>query len=271
MIEGSAGPTRTLFLILAATLLWGCAEVVRERDGPPSKSVDVSGVADAVPRVEPKSRYGNPDSYVVHGRRYHTLDSSRGHVERGIASWYGKKFHGRRTSSGETYNMYAMSAAHKALPLPTYVHVTNLDNRRRVLVRVNDRGPFHANRIIDLSYAAASKLGILGTGTAFVEVRAIDPSASPAKLAAPAVQIEAVGSGTLYLQVGAFAYRVNAERLSARIGTVADALTRITEIIKDGRTLYRVQVGPLIDVSQADRLAFLLANAGIEDPHIVLE
>jgi rare lipoprotein A len=137
---------------------------------------DVSDIPDAVPKVEPLSRFGNPDSYVVFGKRYRTMDSSAGYVERGVASWYGPTFHGRRTSSGERYDMYAMTAAHKTLPLPTYARVTNLKNGRSAVVRINDRGPFHAGRVIDLSYAAASKLGVVDKGTARVEVRAIDPA-----------------------------------------------------------------------------------------------
>jgi rare lipoprotein A (peptidoglycan hydrolase) len=132
----------------------------------------------AIPRAETKSRYGNPESYVVFGQRYEVLDSSRGYVQEGIASWYGEPFHGRRTSNGEVYDMHALTAAHKSLPLPTYVLVTNLDNGRQVILRVNDRGPFHGDRIIDVSFAAAERLGIVGPGTARVEVRALDPPAS---------------------------------------------------------------------------------------------
>ncbi|NIA01422.1 MAG: septal ring lytic transglycosylase RlpA family protein, partial [Planctomycetia bacterium] len=145
------------------------------QDSAPYRAIDVSAVKDAIPRVEPKSRYGNPASYVVLGKRYTTLASSKGYKKRGIASWYGTKFHGHRTSSGESYDMYEMSAAHKTLPLPTYARVSNLRNGRSVIVKINDRGPFHENRVIDLSYAAASRLGILGKGTGLVEVEAIDP------------------------------------------------------------------------------------------------
>lgn len=135
----------------------------------------IARIPDAVPKVEPLAKSGNPESYVVFGRRYYTQKSARGHVERGLASWYGRPFHGRKTSSGETYDMYAMSAAHKTLPLPTYARVTNLENGRRVVVRINDRGPFHDGRVIDLSYTAAVKLGMKRQGTARVEVQAIDP------------------------------------------------------------------------------------------------
>lgn len=147
------------------------------RDRPPSDPppVDLDAIPDAEPRQEPRARSGNPREYEVMGRRYRTLQRSTGYDEEGVASWYGEEFHGRPTSSGEPYDMYAMSAAHRTLPLPTYVEVTNLDNGRRVVVRVNDRGPFHDDRLIDLSYAAAYRLRMIGTGTARVRVRAVGP------------------------------------------------------------------------------------------------
>jgi rare lipoprotein A len=136
-------------------------------------------VPDAVPRIEPRSRYGNPPFYDQFGKRYYVLSSSLGYWERGVASWYGPGFHKERTSTGEQYDMYGMTAAHKTLPLPAYVRVTNLQNGRSVVVRVNDRGPFVGNRIIDLSYTAAAKLDMLRNGTAMVEIRSIDPSVAP--------------------------------------------------------------------------------------------
>ena len=158
---------RNVFIIALALAFAGCGGVSTKsasQDAAPARKVDVSKIPNAVPRHEPKSRYGNPASYVVFGKRYHVMNSSQGFVERGIASCYGTKFHGRRTSSGETYDMYAMTAAHKNLPLPTYVQVTNLKNGKSVVVKVNDRGPFHENRIIDLSYVAAIKLDIVRNG-----------------------------------------------------------------------------------------------------------
>jgi len=187
-----------LAAVLVAALFAGCSTQV-ERDGPPPDPARASEAPAVVPKAEPRSRYGNPASYEVLGRRYYTLTSSEGFVERGVASWYGKKFHGRRTSSGEPYDMYKMTAAHKRLPLPTYVEVTNLDNGRKAIVKVNDRGPFHGNRIIDLSYAAALKLGIADAGTGFVEVRALTPGGdtgaprlarAPAAATAPGAQVE---------------------------------------------------------------------------------
>jgi len=144
-------------------------------DGPPPRDVDVSNLPDAVPKVELIRKAGNKSPYTVFGKTYQVLSSNKDYRERGVASWYGNKFHGQKTSNGETYDMYAMTAAHKSLSIPSYVKVTNLDNGRTVIVRVNDRGPFHGGRIIDLSYAAAKKLGYSAKGVANVEVVAIDP------------------------------------------------------------------------------------------------
>lgn len=168
-------PMRLLSLVPLLTLfLTGCAS--RGDQSGDEIPPHIARIPDAVPKVEPLSRSGNPESYVVLGKRYYTQRDRRGHVERGFASWYGKPFHGRQTSSGETYDMHAMSAAHKTLPLPTYARVTNLENGRSIVVRINDRGPFKDERIIDLSHTAAVKLGVVRTGTARVEVRAIEPS-----------------------------------------------------------------------------------------------
>jgi rare lipoprotein A len=169
----------TLFVIL---LLTGCGTLPDRdnfspgNDGPPLNTIDISAVSDAEPRLEPRSQYGNPESYVIRGKRYHVKASSTDFKQHGIASWYGTKFHGRKTSSGEPYDMFTMTAAHKTLPLPTWVEVINNDNQKRIVVKVNDRGPFISGRIIDLSYAAAVKLGVFATGTANVTISAIDPA-----------------------------------------------------------------------------------------------
>ncbi len=146
----------------------------------------LDSIPEVIPRIEPRARSGNPPFYDVFGKRYYVLSSSVGYRERGVASWYGPGFHNVRTSIGEPYDMYGMTAAHKTLPLPAYVRVTNLQNGRSVVVRVNDRGPFVGNRIIDLSYSAAAKLDMLRNGTAMVEVRTIDPSAPPPVITASA-------------------------------------------------------------------------------------
>ncbi|MGK0168493.1 MAG: rare lipoprotein A, partial [Gammaproteobacteria bacterium] len=183
------------FVCVAMAVLSGCGgqeSVYEGGDGPDGDGVPQT--EDAVPRVEAHSKYGNPASYVVLGKRYSTLASSDGFVQRGIASWYGSKFHGRRTSSGETYDMYAMSAAHKALPLPTYARVTHLGTGASIIVKINDRGPFHDNRVLDLSYAAALRLGIVRAGTGPVEIRAITPDSAPNTVTSTAQGTSAVSS-----------------------------------------------------------------------------
>lgn len=160
---------------IASSLLAGCGSSPTRRDGAPARRLDPDKIADAVPRKDPITRAGNKNPYTVLGKTYHILPSSKGYTARGVASWYGTKFHGQSTANGERYDLYEMTAAHCTLPIPTYVLVTNLENGRQCIVRVNDRGPFVSDRLIDLSYAAATKLGYVDKGTARVEVRAIDP------------------------------------------------------------------------------------------------
>ena len=234
-------------------------------DSAPDRQIDINKI--------PKSRYGNPKSYVVFNKRYYVMDSSKGYVEKGIASWYGTKFHGKRTSNGETYDMYAMTAAHKNLPLPTYVKVTNLNNGRQVIVKVNDRGPFHENRIIDLSYAAALKLDIVRSGTGLVEVRAIDPDQSiPSDYGAPAQVIPVSNDNSgFYIQVGSFSELGNAETLRQRLGPLGEHLVKISQVVVTGNTLYRVRIGPLTDIDLADSIVSRLANYGVLEHHIVVK
>ena len=277
-------------LLLIALALHGCSSGPgprADRDGYPDRPPrDVLAIPDAVPKVEPRSRYGNPQSYVVFGQRYHVMPTSNGYVERGVASWYGTKFHGQRTSSGETYDMYAMTAAHKSLPLPTYARVTNLRNGRSVVVKINDRGPFVGNRIIDLSYTAAAKLGILADGTGLVEVRALDPrrpdSAPPLMAQTPVTTptpppatgyraAAPAGNGNLYLQVGAFLSRGNAEQLRSKLQDVRISDIHISEGVSNQRPVYRVRIGPLAGVDDADRMAAELSRYGITDPRVIID
>jgi rare lipoprotein A len=249
-------------------------------------------VPDAMPRIEPRSRYGNPPFYDVFGKRYYVLSSSVGYWERGVASWYGPGFHKVRTSTGEPYDMYGMTAAHKTLPLPAYVRVTNLQNGRSIVVRVNDRGPFVGNRIIDLSYTAAAKLDMLRNGTALVEVRAIDPStplpvvasATP-PAAAPGAQAAAVAlapattapgaapaaGAPLFIQAGAFSDPANAQHLADKLrgGSFGKVFVRDDQIA--GRRMYRVRIGPVPDVAEFDRVVAALERAGIDDAHLALD
>jgi rare lipoprotein A len=244
-----------------------------ESDKAPSKQVDVSKIPNASPKNEPKSRYGNPKSYVVFDKRYYVMDSNKGFVEKGIASWYGTKFHGRRTSSGEIYDMYGMTAAHKSLPLPTYVEVINLKNNKKIIVKVNDRGPFHGNRIIDLSYTAAIKLDILKNGTGLVEIRtvrteeisAVDLDKELAVISTPEVKNE----DRFYIQVGSFSNLINAEDLKKKLKSIGEEMISVNEIVVSGSTLYRVKIGPLTDVKQADAIVLSLVEYDIHEHHIV--
>lgn len=267
--------------LLATLLLTACS--LNTRDSGPSQPIDLSHVPDAVPRHEPRTRAGNPPTYVVLGKRYFVMKSSKGYKEQGIASWYGRKFHGRKTSNGEIYNMYAMTAAHKTLPIPSYLQVTNLKNGKQVVVRVNDRGPFHENRIIDLSYAAASKLGIASNGTGLVELCAIEPGEPPApqtnrmsdnhegNVERQTEVAHSTPKSQLYLQLGSFISRHNAESLRAKLAlnNVVDA--RVEASTVDRQNIYRVRIGPLPSIKEADQLAVRIDQMGIGVPSIVFD
>jgi len=269
----------------AATCLLACTCLVvlaacganKPKDGPPRTGAAPGSTlpADPVPRPEPRAKYGNGPVYEVLGKRYTVMPDATGYRERGVASWYGEKFHGNLTSNREIYNMYAMTAAHKSLPLPSYVRVRNLSNGRTIIVRVNDRGPFVHNRIIDLSYAAATKLDMVGSGTALVEVEAISFDAQPgvraqSPPAATATQPPRADTpGKLYAQVGAFGNRDNADKRLAllRSGGIGSAF--IHQDTSSSPALYRVRVGPIFNVDQYDLLVTELAKLDINDPIIV--
>ena len=398
---------KTLGLFAFITLLaGGCAHQPTDKTDD-RLAIDPDSVPDAVPRAEPRSRSGNPDTYVVFGKRYSTLPASTGFVERGVASWYGEDFHGKRASNGEPYDMFAMTAAHKSLPLPTYARVTNLENGRSVVVRVNDRGPFVGDRVIDLSWVAAAKLRLANKGTGMVEVRAIDPedpnalppaqldtgtrlaaatserspapsapaakkaepnsskpdpivllaahapprsgatataqkgatgssakpntvvamagkapSASPSTAATapktagqpskqapgsvspaskPAAQPSTPAAGsvaaakpaqsgpavvakppqpaskaagerqTLYVQLGAFSTRENADRLRERVAKSIDKSVRVDATKADGHSVHRVRVGPVGSASEAQLLATRLASLGVSGAKVVVD
>ena len=247
-------------IALAVFLMVGCAgkkEKAEPQDGPSSRKIEAADVRDAVPVDEPRARYGNHSPYSVLGKTYTVLPSSQGYHERGIASWYGSKFHGRRTSSGEPYDMHLATAAHKSLPLPTYAEVTNLDNGRKMIVKINDRGPFHDDRIIDLSYAAAIKLGVDQTGTARVDVRAIDVKTSKPS----AVK---VADGT-FLQVGAFSKRKTAENLAGKM--MAEQLKPVS--VQKSRGLYKVWIGPYASEPEIEASIRRVVELGYERPHRV--
>ncbi|HUY84352.1 MAG TPA: septal ring lytic transglycosylase RlpA family protein [Steroidobacteraceae bacterium] len=249
-----------------AIALSACQSVPRRAPPPPGA---VTSIPNAVPRIEPRSIYGNPPFYDVFGKRYFVRRHCRGYEKRGVASWYGPGFYEDETSDHEPYDGYAMTAAHRTLPLPCNVRVTNLQNGRSVVVRVNDRGPFVKNRIIDLSYSAAAKLGMLRTGTAMVEVQSIDPRApaAPPTVAATAPTVAATAPSVpsaLYIQTGAFADPANARRLLAtlRAHGYEDAFER--DDVVGGRRLYRVQIGPVQSVDDYDRIIDSLERIGVD-------
>jgi rare lipoprotein A len=201
------------------------------------------------------------------GKRYYVLASAEGFVERGVASWYGPTFHGNSTAIGEAYDMYAMTAAHKTLPLPAYARVTNLRNGKSVVVRINDRGPFVANRVIDLSYSAAAKLDMLREGTTMVEVRTLTPN-TPDVLTRTAEQ----PPPELFVQAGAFKDPNNAQRLAEKLRNAGLQDTFVSAPLPDGKTkLYRVRIGPVADVPEFDRIAKQLNGLGVPDAHLALD
>lgn len=278
--------TQHLPQLLAGTvfvaLLSACANhsqpARQQKDSAPNVTLNLDAIHNAVPRVEKKSKYGNPKSYVVFGKRYYPLQSSQGFVQTGTASWYGTKFHGRKTSSGERYDMYAMTAAHKTLPLPTYVEVTNQKTGQQIIVKVNDRGPFHDDRIIDLSYAAASKLGFGKSGTAHVKVKALDPrvkiptptvkkAIAPTPIAKKTAPSPTKKPAAMYLQVGSFNSRLNAESLRHLILDMATMPVHISA--NDNR--FRVRVGPLSGDAEAERISAMLTMIGVNKPSVVYD
>jgi rare lipoprotein A len=324
-------------------------------DGPPELDIDVTHIPNATPKVEPLSRFGNPTKYEVFGKNYRTMPHSRGYAAEGTASWYGRKFHGQRTSSGEPYDMYGMTAAHRSLPLPTYAKIENLHNGKEVIVKINDRGPFVKDRLIDLSYAAAKKLGIHASGTGKVRITAIDPVAwhkqqkehtrlahagkkkvnkaksttkatqvaladkpldptkkplaqtttkaskttqvakavtkAPAKTT-KATQVAKAASPTpaktsiatqvaktdkqIYIQLGAFSKKANAQQLADKASTLTQALSNVDAHVLSSKLAnkdsYKVRVGPLKSEQEAQNLQKkLIALNGKTQPKVVYE
>jgi rare lipoprotein A len=300
---------RLLPLCICAALLSACATAPRRpstlpRATPPPVPIeDLKRVPDAVPRDEPRSSRGNPASYEALGRRYTVLASADGYVETGVASWYGPDFQGKYTSSGELYDMYGMTAAHKTLPIPCYARITNLKNGRSVVVRINDRGPFIANRVVDLSYTAALKLDMLREGTTFVELRVLTPgspeassamlatsvpTAAPSAAPGPAIAMStaesvptpapstATGTTTppspperqTWAQVGAFADASNLERVLLRLQSAGlSAVTRSSTV--NGIQVTRVRIGPIVSVTVFDAVQEKLKSVGLGEAIIV--
>jgi len=220
-----------------------------------------------------KSKSGNPSSYVVAGKRYYVLDSAGGFKQRGIASWYGKKFHGRKTSNGEIYNMYGMTAAHKTLPIPVYVRVKNLTNGRSIVVKVNDRGPFIEGRIIDLSYTAAQKLDIIGTGTARVEINTLTQGQSKTASVVRTIPLadKVAEDIPLFIQVGSFGQEFNALNLLRDLQDLNERAVSISELTTNNGLFYRVRVGPLYDIDEANAVIRRLKGKGFTTARIVVQ
>jgi len=241
-----------------------------DEDGPPPGPVDLSQVKEPIPKYEPKSKFGNPESYKVFGKRYFTMDESKGFTQSGLASWYGTKFHGKRTSSGESYDMYAMTGAHKTLPLPTYARVTNTDNNKSVIVKINDRGPFHSDRIIDLSYAAAHKIGLVGKGTAHVKLTAIDPNAHRIKITEHDTKNNPrhnpkLDSRLIVMQIGSFQDKKKALQLTNKASDIFDHPVKLQSVKNKNKNIYRVQLGPFPE-SNSPVIKDKLATLNIKNP-----
>ena len=270
-------PAHLIMAGLIGLLMISCAGEQKKEpepgDGPSPIDLKASDVADAVPRTEPLARYGNQSPYEVFGKKYTVMQSNKGYHEQGVASWYGSKFHGRRTSSGEPYDMHLATAAHKSLPLPTYAVVTNLDNGRKVIVKINDRGPFKSGRLIDMSYGAALRLGMIATGTARVDVRVIDvdSGSKEQKIADTAADngvdtgVDAGNNGETWLQAGAYGRREGAEQLA---GQLEQADVSPVSIYKTGN-LFRVWLGPYLSSVELESVIARVIELGFERPHRV--
>jgi len=287
---------RRFAIALAVTFLAGCAGAPQKTsapgtgtaspssryyadDGPPLALPDnLDAIPDAVPRAEPLHRYANRP-YTVLGRDYVPATMLRPYRERGIASWYGRKFHGQKTSTGEPYDMFAMTAAHPTLPLPSFARVTNTSNGRSVVVRINDRGPFLHGRVIDLSYAAAHRIGIAQNGSGEVEVESVLPGERPAVPALPpvapadtaaasvppvvvaeAATPSAAPAPAFVVQLGAFANYANAQAFVAHVGNQI-ASAQVEPRVRQSGGLWRVFVGPYADRDEARRTAERIASA----------
>jgi rare lipoprotein A len=262
--------------VLLVCLLPGCSffedkssGAYFEDDGPPAGGPNPTSVANAVPRPEPLSRIGNAP-YEVYGVTYVPMRKvSVGHVETGEASWYGRKFHGRNTSNGDVYDMFGMTAAHKTLPLPTYLQVRNLANGHEVVVRVNDRGPFLGGRILDLSYMAAQKLGAVATGTAKVRIEVIDGPV-PAKTPVQSITLDRP-EAVFFLQAGSFRLATNAHRLKADLARAGVTGIRVVTVQIGQNLYYRVQVGPIHGSAAVSTQRGLVINVTGIEPKVVKE
>lgn len=247
-----------------------------KQDRAPSRQVDIAAIPDVVPEPVNRTRAGNVSPYTVLGKTYTVMPTEEGYSERGVASWYGEKFHGHQTSNGEIFDMYKVSAAHKSLPIPSYLQVTNLENNRSIVVRVNDRGPFHGDRIIDLSYAAALKLGYADRGTARVQLEAIvvNSDVGNRTLAANTQSniVRAPVVGNKFLQVGAFSSLESARQLSRELNSITSRPVVIRSVnSRDNGVLHRVRIGPIDNEGEIQTLSRRVVAADLGSPYTVTE
>ena len=270
MNDGGRALNRFAQYLLNIALALALSACAGHKDGAPSAMKSPGQIREVIPKAESRSASGNPPFYEVRGKRYYVLDDANGYRERGVASWYGKKFHGRPTASGEPYDMYAASAAHKTLPLPAYARVTNLENGRSIIVRINDRGPFVENRLIDLSYGAALQLDMIKNGTSFVEVQVITPI-SPSRKPNIGTSRPTDEADALFVQVGAFGDHRNAALLRSMLlnAGVADVAIRKGHI--NGRPVYRVRIGPVTSVEEFDATVARVSELGVNDAYLATE
>lgn len=250
---------RNLLALLVPVLLLSACSVFEPSDGAPAVVIDPKNIVDAEPRKEPILKAGNRNPYREAGKTYHLLPAVKGYKETGIASWYGTKFHGRATSNGELYSLYKPTAAHKTLPIPCYVKVKNEANGREIIVRVNDRGPFHDNRIIDLSYAAAIKLGFAKQGTTLVTVEALDPDSLPTEHE----------DHRYFLQAGSFKSLISAQNFQRQLSTVTGEAVSVMTSELPG--FYRVLLGPFHDYAKAEAIDSLLRGRKLAKPKLIKE
>lgn len=270
---------RLAYPLVLTALLAGCAQGTGrysiDRDRAPAGGVDPASVPIVVPEPVVRTAAGNRSPYTVFGRTYHVLPTERGYSARGLASWYGEKFHGHKTANGEVYNMYHASAAHTALPIPSFLRVTNLENNRSLVVRVNDRGPFFPGRIIDLSYAAAVKLGFADRGTTRVRLEAIVPGENDGPALPREASVLSVANSSkqeLYLQIGAFSNPVAAEEIARKARAHTASPVFVTSgSASGGALLHRVRIGPVGGIGEARELSRRLVAAGLGTPYTVAD
>ena len=248
------------------------------QDRAPTRIIDLSSIPEVIPEPLNRTGAGNRSPYTVLGKSYEVMPTEEGYNERGVASWYGEKFHGHKTSNGEVFDMFLASAAHKSLPIPSFLRVTNLDNNRSIVVRVNDRGPFHGDRVIDLSYAAAVKLGYADRGTARVQLESIvatgvsrDRGVRGANSAGNAT-LRVSSADSKYLQVGAFSDLSAAQEITSRVEEITSLRVFIRTVnTSKNRILHRVRVGPISDPGQIQRVSESVVAANLGSPYTVTE